>query len=111
MKLLAVLTVLLLLVGSAQAAPFLGCDAYPAEGAKPTYYIITGAAWIPAIVPAQADGSIKMDVAQAAPGITPLVVKACMSDPTWGEVCSTTVPFDLVRPSPLLSPRNIKLTK
>ena len=109
MRVIVLLLALVLLAVSAQAAPFLGCDPYPSEGAKPTYYIITGAAWIPATVPAQADGSVRMDVAQAAVGTTPLVVKACMMDPSWGEVCSVTVPFDLVRPSPLSKPANIKL--
>jgi hypothetical protein len=96
---------------AAHAAPFLICDPPAATDTKPAYYVVTGAAWIPAQVPAQADGSIRLDVVQASTGITNLVVKACVNDPAWGgEVCSPTVPFVLARPSGPIKPAGLKIS-
>ena len=89
------------------ADPFLECD--PQTGV--TSYTITGPEWVPASVPAQPDGSIKMDVAAAANGSNPLTVSACNDDPIWGQVCSDSVPFDCIRPVPPSTPENIKLTQ
>jgi hypothetical protein len=98
-------------VGLAQAAPFLGCDPPAATDTKPTYYVVTGGTWIPASVPAQPDGSIRMDVALAPIGLNKFVVKACINDPTQGgEVCSPTAPFDWDRRSAPTKPAGLKIS-
>ena len=87
------------------AAPFLVCD--PQAGV--TSYKLTGPAWVPVSVAAQPDGSLKMDLAAATVGINSLTVQACKTDPTWGEVCSSAVPFSFTRPSPPATISNIRL--
>lgn len=88
------------------ASPFLVCD--PQTGV--TSYQLTGPSWLPTIpVPAQADGSIKLDVATASVGANSLTVKACKDDPTWGVMCSDAVPFVFTRPASPSSPANTKL--
>ena len=90
------------------AAPFMVCD--PQAGV--THYKLTGPAWVPVSVTAQADGSVKMDVAGASTGSNALTVKACKQDSLWGELCSDpATPFSFVRPSAAASPANIGLSK
>ena len=89
------------------ASPFLICD--PQAGV--THYALTGPGWVPVSVPAQGDGSIKMDVAGSAVGANSLTVAACKDDLTWGELCSAFVPFVFTRPSAPASPANIGLSK
>lgn len=104
-----ILTALLLLVPViVSAAPFMVCD--PQAGI--TTYKLTGPAWVPATVVAQADGSIKMDLASAAIGVTSLTVSACLAfDPLWpDERCSVpATPFSFTRPASPVTPKNIKL--
>ena len=72
------------------ATPFLVSD--PQSGV--TSYQITG--WSETNVVAQADGSLRMDVADAVQGTTyNLTIAACN---VWG--CSTTVPFVLQKQLP-----------
>ena len=72
------------------ATPFLVSD--PQSGV--TSYQITG--WSETNVVAQADGSLRMDVADAVQGTTyNLTIAACN---VWG--CSTTVPFVLQKKLP-----------
>lgn len=85
----------------AYSAPFLVCD--PQSGV--TEYELTGPSWVPTIIPAQPDGSIKMDVANALPGDTNLTFKACGNNPIWGRSCSATVPFTFNRPALPLAPK------
>ena len=88
------------------ASPFLVCDAQVGV----THYKLTGPAWVPVSVTAQADGSIKMDVAGASVGNNALTVKSCKQDALWGELCSDpATPFSFARPSPAVAPVNIKL--
>lgn len=87
------------------AGPFLVCD--PQTGV--TTYKLTGPAWVPTSVPAQSDGSLKMDLATSVIGLNSLTVAACKADATWGEVCSSTVPFAFTRPAAPTIPANIKL--
>lgn len=94
------IVVILLFASSANAAPFMVCD--PQAGVET--YKLTGPAWVPASVPAAADGSIKMDVAQSIVGTTSLTVKACK-----GVWCSDPVPFDFTRPAVAASV-NIRLS-
>jgi hypothetical protein len=105
MRIVLLVLAILAIAVSVQAAPFLVCD--PNAGVQ--YYQITGASWITGNVPAQTDGSLKADVASAAVGTTNLTVKACKADTAWGEVCSVSVPFALVRPAAPVVPTGLKL--
>ena len=97
---------LLLIPTLSFAAPFLVCD--PQAGIQT--YKVTGPAWVPLSVPAQTDGSIKMDVAASAVGGTTLTVAACITDVVWGEACSAAVNFTFARPgSPTVT--NLRLVK
>jgi hypothetical protein len=89
---------------NAMASPFLVSD--PASGV--TFYKITGLPWID-VVPAQADGSLKTDVALSPLGVNNVKVSACISDPTWGEACSADVGFTYTRPAPPATTSNIRL--
>ena len=104
-RFLIVLVMVVFLPMMAFAAPFLVCD--PQAGV--TLYKLTGPAWVPASVPAQPDGSIRMDVAGANVGSNSLTVAACNNDPIWGELCSPFVPFSFTRPSAAAPPANIRL--
>jgi len=101
----AILIAVLLGWSISYAAPFLGCD--PQVGV--THYRLTGPAWIISPVTAQADGSVRMDVAPSAVGITSVTIAACKNDPVWGELCSSFVPFDYPRPPAPGSPGGIGL--
>ena len=80
------------------ATPFLVSD--PQSGV--TSYQITG--WSETNVVAQADGSLRMDVADAVQGTTyNLTIAACN---VWG--CSTTVPFVLQKQLPVV-PSQLRL--
>jgi len=89
-------TFFMALVTAAYSAPNLVCD--PQAGVQ--HYVLTGPGWVPAQVPAQADGSIRMDVSPATVGVNSLTVKACRQDAVWGEQCSSAVPFSFTRPAP-----------
>ena len=94
-------------VSISYAAPFLVCD----PQIDVTLYKLTGPAWVPVSVPAQPDGSIRMDVAAATVGSTSLTVAACKDDAVWGELCSPFVPFTFVRPSAAANPAGWRLLK
>ena len=102
---LIVLAFTLCALRSAPCSPFLVCD--PQTGV--TLYKLTGPAWVPTSVPAQADGSLKMDVATSTVGSNSLTVSACWTSLEWGEQCSDVVPFVFIRPSKPIIPGNIKL--
>ena len=98
----------LLLSWEAWAQPYIVCD----PQATITYYKVTGAAWVPATVPAQADGSIKMSITTAPGGTSNLNFSACRDvDPIWGEQCSDTAPFSFSRPAKPATPVGAKLVK
>jgi len=82
------------------ASPWLVCDPAPTEGR--THFVLTG--WTPTTIPAESNGSIRMDVASAVVGTTNLTIRACN---TWG--CSTPVAYPLVRPASVSVPVNIQL--
>jgi len=106
MKKIALLAMVIIFwVSIVEAAPFLVCD--PQAGI--TNYKLTGPAWVPANVTAQADGSLKMDANTAIVGSNSLTISACVNDPVWGEVCSSAVPFSFTRPTGPITPTNIKL--
>jgi len=102
--LLIVLGVMLFSV-PAFAGPFLVCD--PQAGV--TFYKLTGPTWVPATSPAQADGSLKLDVSASNQGQNSLTVAACVSDPSWGEACSDFVPFVFSRLVTPGTPGNLQL--
>lgn len=98
---------MLILTKPTFAEPYLECDA----SAGITSYKITGG-WIPlgVTVPAQVDGSIKYDVAQAPVGLNSMTVSACVADPLWGVACITAIPFTFTRPAPPATIKNLKLS-
>ena len=88
------------------ANPFLVCN--PQTGI--THYQLTGPAWLTTpTISAQADGSLRMDVATASTGSNSLTVAACITN-SGGTQCSTFVPFVFIRPSTVTA-KNIKLIK
>jgi hypothetical protein len=107
MKTLFSIALMIFLATSAMASPFLVCD--PSPGI--TEYVVTGPSWVQSPVPAQPDGSIRMDVVQSIPGDNALTISACSVDTTWGRYCSTPVPFTFNRPgtSNVTEPRGTKL--
>ena len=99
------------------AGPFLSCDPYPTTAWQPTEFKITYGA-VTVISPAEtmADGSKRLswDLGQLAPGVYNLNVSAVKTDPIWGNVESTPVPFSFTKPAPGAtppSPAGIKLLK
>lgn len=103
---LIILMAIVFIATAASASPFLVCD--PQAGV--THYEITGPTWVPTEHPAQADGSIRMDVSGANVGINSLTVRACNFDSVWGEQCSEAVPFDFTRPGRANTPSGVRLT-
>lgn len=108
-KFLFVCLVLLFFVPiTVQASPWIVCDSQVGV----TYYKVTGAGWVPVTnITAQADGSIKMDIAAATVGTSNLNFVACKTTTEWGEVCSTATPFSFTRPSAPAVPQNFRLEK
>ena len=105
MRIFFAILILCLLPMVAFAGPFLVCD--PQAGV--TNYKLTGPGWVPASVPAQANGSLRLDLATSTAGTNSLTVAACITDPLWGEACSAAVPFTFTRPASPLDPTNMKL--
>lgn len=106
-KLIPIVLAMVLFPSIVFASPFLVCD--PQAGV--TFYKLTGPAWVPASTPAEADGSIKLDLASASIGDNSLTVAACKNDEIWGELCSNAVPFSFTKPSVAAPPANIRLSK
>lgn len=108
MKKLLLAMVVLLFAAPAYGGPFLVCD--PQEGV--TSYLVTGPAWVPTeMVPAQPDGSLKMDLSSAPVGQSSLYVQACDVDEVWGVQCSISSPFVFTRPGLPSTPANLGLSK
>jgi len=107
-KILLIVLAMAFMASPVFASPFLVCD--PQTGV--TSYQLTGPSWVPtAPVPGQADGSIKLDVTTASVGANSLTVKACITDPLWGVLCSDAVPFVFTRPASPAKPIGIGLIK
>ena len=107
MKKLCLILMFVFLPAICLASPFVICD--PQAGV--TSYVLTGPAWMPTSVPAQPDGSIKLDVAQSLVGSTSMTAKACITDPSWGVACSDASPFVYTRPAPPVIIKAIRLTQ
>jgi hypothetical protein len=121
-----VLIAALFLPALVQAVPYLVCDIQT----DVQYYQVTGAPWVTGNIPVQvgwirtSDGKLFLtdpggattkvhvisDVAQAVVGTTNIEVKACRVA-AWGEVCSVSAPFALVRPSGPAAPPGLKLVQ
>jgi hypothetical protein len=86
------------------AQPYLVCD--PQAGVA-TYQFTGQPSPLPATTPAQADGSLKLDMATTPTGTYTIQVKACNA--VWG--CSSSTPFMFTRPASVVAPLNLKLTQ
>jgi hypothetical protein len=114
MKKITLLIAFLLLASVPAYATHLVCDPNPG---LPDSYVFTGLP-APLTSPAtgtsiKADGSLFLDISNMPVGSYPLTVKACKTDPIWGQACSAAVPFTLVRPT-LTSPTppaNLNITQ
>lgn len=106
MKKIFIVAVLLLMASICSASPYLVCD--PQSGV--THYQIIGLPFVSQI-DAQADGSLKLDVALSPVGTNSVTVSACIEDATWGEVCGEASPFSYFRPLPPAITNNIRLTQ
>jgi hypothetical protein len=74
-------------------------------------YALSGSAWVPTSVPAQADGSLLLDVGPSSVGVNTVNISACSSvDSVWGVLCSSAIPFSFTRPSVPGVPSGAKLT-
>lgn len=80
--------------------PFLVCD--PQAGVQS--YVITGMGSTTITTPAQADGSIRYDMASVPAGTYAIQVQAC--NDLWG--CSVSSPFGFVKPV-LTAPVGLRL--
>ena len=105
MKRIIILAILLFPI-EALCSPFLVCD----PQAKVTYYKITGDAFWAGNIPAQADGSIRTELATIPIGVHNIQVVACWPSDGWPEVCSTAAPFTFSRPGVPTTPSGIKLS-
>ena len=107
-KIFVSILMVLVMVVVCEATPFLVSDP-PVEGTIPTSYKLTGPAWIPSSVPAQSDGTIKLDVTNALVGSNAITVTSCVVDLIWGEICAVPFPYTFIRPAPPVTIRAIKL--
>jgi hypothetical protein len=105
MKKILLVAVLLLMATSAYATPYLMCD--PQAGI--TSYKVTGLPFVTADVPAQADGSLKVDVAPSSVGVNAITISACKEDALWGKSCSASSPFSYTRPSLPVGLKNLRI--
>ena len=112
-KRILIITIISLLMAGQAGAAHLVCDPNPG---LPDTYVFTG---MPAPLTntatgtsIKADGSLNLDIATMPTGSYPITAKACKTDPIWGQACSATVPFQLVRPvmSAPAVPGNINIT-
>lgn len=103
MKIIIVLAVLMFPIAGMCAN--LQCD----PQAEVDHYKITGDPFWTSPVVAQANGSLKSDVATIAVGPHTIQVAACKTDAVWGELCSSTVPFTFTRPAAPLSPSSLSI--
>lgn len=96
----------LILVSTVYSAPFLTTN--PQAGII-TYHL-TGSAWVPSTVTAQADGSLRLDVSASTVGANTVNISACSSnDALWGVLCSNAVPSTFTRPAVPSAPTGITL--
>ncbi len=108
--LIGMLIAALILAGSVNAAPFLGCDPYPSNVTQPSEFEITEGATVvvsPAVAVTGGVG-LRQDMAGTSAGTHNITVKACVTD-EWGRSCSTATPLSFTRKSPPMAPAGVKL--
>ena len=110
-KIFVSFAMILLFASVGFAAPFLVCDPPLVGEPIPTSYKLTGGTWVPASVPAQADGTIKLDLVNAPTGTNQMTVSACGEPSDVWEVCSDAVPFTFTKPLVPLLPKTLKLSR
>lgn len=104
MKKLLLTAAFIFLSSTCLATPFLVCDQPAAGSTIPTFYKLTGPAWIPASVPAEPDGTIRVDVVSSLIGENAITVTPCINDPVWGEKCASPFPYTFYQPAaPLIT--------
>lgn len=92
------------------ASPVLVCD--PNSTAIGGYYEIKeGNTVIVAKHPAETDGSVKYDLSGIFNGNHSWTVRVGKTDPIWGEMWSTTVPFAFERPAGTNPSTNYRIIK
>ena len=106
MKRFILILAILLFPIEAFCSPFLVCDSQ----ATVTHYKITGDAFWTGNIPAQADGSIRSELATIPTGTHSITAVACRTDAIWGEQCSGPAPFTFSRPGAPVIPAGIKLS-
>lgn len=98
MKKILVTAILLLMASIASASPYLVCDPIPATNATAAVeaFVISEVSKTDITVPAQADFTLKYDLAGVTDGMHTWSVKACN---IWG--CSATSPFGFTKSLPV----------
>ena len=110
-KIFVAIVLIVLMAGAALATPFLVSDPPVAGSTIPTFYKLTGPAWVPASVPAMADGTIRVDVVSSLIGENAITVAPCINDPVWGEKCASPFPYTFNQPAPPVSTSGMRLTQ
>lgn len=114
MKKMFLVLAMVLLPMVAFTSPFIVCDPYLPTEVQPTNFVIVLDTGSPiSVVPVAGIGGLilKYDVGGVAVGPHTVKVKACVTDPAWGEACSAEVPFTFTRPANPSLPRGISLSK
>lgn len=88
--------ILIILAVSVQAAPFLQSNV---QSTATQYTISGGPSWMPTSV-STTTGQMRVDLANYQQGTWPLVVRACKTDPLYGQQCSPATNYQLTCPSP-----------
>lgn len=107
-KLLILVFVLMGFAGVAMANPFLVSG--PVAGAA-TYSVQNLGTLTNPAIPAQADGSLKLDLASLPPGTYNITVQACAGETDVWRSCSDPANFTFTRPAGLGSIPNIAITR
>jgi hypothetical protein len=111
-SILLIITGILCFYLMANAAPFLVCDPPPAGSTMPTFYKIASLPGVPAQVPKDTTGTygFKYDLASLPAGSYTVTAQACLTNASFGEVCSvSTAPFSFTKPGTPSTPTNQKL--
>lgn len=90
------MVVVLGIVAVCCANPFLQSNT---QASATTYTITGGPSFIPSSV-STTNGQMRVDLANYTQGTWPIVVRACKTDPMYGQQCSPTTNYTLTCPSP-----------
>lgn len=106
------LALFFIVYGLGYAAPFMVCDPVAAGPNQPTDYDVVMDGGAAVISPAQTvTGGVRVhyDVSGVSTGAHTANVKACITDASWGRLCSTAAVFTFTRPSAPAVPSNLGL--